>query len=278
NKDINKALMFAICCGLSFLVIFQNITADVPHPDNLQIAHFLVVFLLSWLALQRQSFKLAVFTMVVAGIGCFTKQTETIVFLGPLALFVIYRIQSWPYLILLATIGLLTTAISLFILWWPEHAFFYTYTLPANNVVEYERMLDFGGIYFWGTVPLLTMPSLAYLWKAGGSKRRFLMCWLILGIFVVVPNIRSFLKFFAQWNNLVIVKLWLLLIAWPCLLTLPKILAQFQYQQDQALKKSNFAYHLLALFFMLSVLIPLYPKKILPLLITENIVNKYKID
>ncbi len=264
KENINSLFIYLVCCGISFLVIFQNITADVPHPDNLLIFHALAVFLLTWIAMHKNSFKIAILAMIFAGLGCFTKQTGALVFLGPLFLFIIYRIFRWPRLLILTGLGLFVVGLSLCFMWWPDYAFFYTYTLPSNNVIQYERIFKLGGVVFWGSIPLLGLLAFIYLWHAGGDKRKFLICWLMIGSVVLIPNAISYLKYWSQWNNLVIVKIWVLLITWPCLLALSEIFAEFCNKYHVNIKQKSVIYNILGLFFMLSILLPLYPKKISP--------------
>lgn len=204
--------------GVAFLVLFKNSMADMPHPDNLHALHAVGVFWLCWLALETRRFGLAIVTMMVAGVGVFTKQTEAFCFLGPGLAFAVLKPWGWRRWLLLVGLGGLTTMISLYLLWLPAYAPFYTYDLTAHQGFSARKLyswtadllsMDRGLLLFLGVAAGLC------LWSGGGVARRYLVCWMSVGCFAVLPNLAAYFKTMGTWNNLIIFQIWLVLIVWP---------------------------------------------------------------
>ncbi|MFH1874755.1 MAG: hypothetical protein ABH859_06190 [Pseudomonadota bacterium] len=253
-----------IIFGLALLSIFQNFTADVVHPDCLHILHAVIVLYLCCKAVFRKSFKLALISVIVAGIGVFTKQTEVLAVVGPLLIYTLMNIWGWKRLLLLIVVGSCITIISIFLLWLPEYAYFYTYEIPANNALMLKNLLFLANLKFWGVLPVFVLAACIYLWFSKGEKRSFFICWLLVGLFAAVPNILAYIKYLGNWNNLGIIKLWLLIICWPCLLFFPRIFLQFFWLNKDIDAKKIFLVNSVTIILFLGLLIQIYPKKVIP--------------
>jgi hypothetical protein len=104
-------LFFLATWGLLWLVLSKNFLADVDHPDNLHAFHATLLFWLCLLAVETRRFGIALLTMLVAGVGVFTKQTEAVSFVGPALAFAIFNPWGWRRWFLLVAVGAMTVAI-----------------------------------------------------------------------------------------------------------------------------------------------------------------------
>jgi hypothetical protein len=211
-------LFFLATWGLLWLVLSKNFLADVDHPDNLHACHATLVFFLSCFAVETRRFGIALLTMLVAGIGVFTKQTEALSFLGPLLAFVALNPWGWRRWFLLAAIGAVTVAVSLYLLWLPPDAKFWTLDILRHQRIwfskSYTMMSD---TIFMDRGFLLVLAIIAFpcLWFANNRARRYLVVWMATGIFCVLPNVTAYLKTMGMWNNLIICEIWMAMIVWP---------------------------------------------------------------
>ena len=212
-------VFFFVTWGMVWLVLSKNFMADIDHPDNLQTLHAALVFWLTLAALDTKQFGVALLTMLVAGVGVLTKQTEMFCFLGPLAVFAIYRPWGWGRWLLLGAVGAGTLAVSAGTLWHSADARFWTLELLTQHqrvwpTKSYTMLTDL----LWmdrGLLMFLAIIALPCLWSAGGVARRFLVCWMCTGFFSVLPNLSGYLKTMGIWNNLIIMEVWMILIVWP---------------------------------------------------------------
>lgn len=156
--------------------------------------------------------------MLVAGIGVFTKQTEALSFLGPLLAFAALNPWGWRRWLLLALAGALTVAVSLYILWLPPDARFWTLDLLRHQRMwlskSYTMAADFISM---DRAFLLVLAVIAFpcLWFANNRTRRYLVIWTTTCIFCVLPNVAAYLKTMGMWNNLIIFEIWMAMLVWP---------------------------------------------------------------
>jgi hypothetical protein len=211
-------LFFLSAAGLVWLVHSKNFLSDVDHPDNLHAFHATLIFWLTLLAVESRRFGVALLTMVLAGVGVFTKQTEAVSFLGPALVFGIYNRWGWRRWLLLAVIGAITAAISLHILWLPPDARFWTFDLLRAQRMwptkSYTMLTDFIAMDR-GFLLVLGIIAFPCLWNARGPARRYLVVWTAVGFFCVLPNVAAYLKTMGIWNNLIIFEIWMAMIVWP---------------------------------------------------------------
>ncbi len=219
TSTLGRSRLFGfVTWGVVFLVLSKNFTADIPHPDNLQALHALLVFWLCLTALETKRFGLAVATMIVAGVGVFTKQVEVIAFVGPAAAFALLGEWGWKRWLLLAGIGVAVAAISLYLLWLPRYARFYTFDLLAHQGLDLKKISMAVSDLLRrdrGALLILSIPAGWRLWRAQGAARRYLICWVAVGCFSTPLNMAAYLKTSGIWNNLILFELWLILIVWP---------------------------------------------------------------
>ncbi len=211
-------IFFFATWGLIWLVLSKNWIADLGHPDNLHAFHATLIFWLSLVAVETRRFGVALLTMLVAGVGVFTKQTEALSFAGPALVFAIYNPWGWRRWLLLAAIGAATVAVSVYVLWLPAYARFWTFDLPRQQGVWPGRaytMLTNILVMDRGVLSCLAILAALCLWQAGNSARRFLVCWVCVGIFTALPNAAAYLKTMGGWNDLIIFEIWMVVLVWP---------------------------------------------------------------
>jgi hypothetical protein len=211
-------LFFFATWGLIWLVLSKNFLADIDHPDNLHAFHATFIFWLSFLALETRRFGVAVLTMLVAGVGVFTKQTESLSVAGPALVFAIYNPWGWRRWLLLAAVGAVMLAISVHLLWLPPYAKFWTLDLLRHQKIWPTRSyLMLNDILYMdrGVLLCLTFFALPCIWALRNAARRYFICWLCIGFFTVSPNVLAYLKTMGIWNNLIIFQIWMIMLVWP---------------------------------------------------------------
>jgi hypothetical protein len=211
-------LFFFATWGLIWLVLSKNFLADIDHPDNFHAFHATLVFWLTFVALETRRFGIAVLTMLVAGVGVFTKQTEAIAFIGPTLAFAIYNPWGWRRWLLLAGVGVLTVAVSLYLLWLPTYARFWTLDVLRHQGVWPTKSYTMATNFIYmdrGVLFCLAIIAFPCLCVARNPARRYLVCWVCIGIFTALPNVMAYLKTMGIWNNLIILEIWMIMIVWP---------------------------------------------------------------
>ena len=213
-----KKLFFFATWGLVWLVLSKNFMADIDHPDNLHAFHATLIFWLTFLAVETRRFGLALLTMIIAGLGVFTKQTEALSVAGPALVFLIYNPWGSKRWLLLATIGGIVMASSVYVLWLPPYAKFWTFDLLRHQRIwptrSYLLLNDF--IYMdRGVLLCLAFFAIPCFWGLRNSARRYFVCWAVIGFFAAGPNVLAYLKTMGIWNNLIIFEIWMILLVWP---------------------------------------------------------------
>ncbi len=259
---------FLASWGVSVLLVFKNFAADVPHPDNLHIFHMLAIFALTVLAVDTGRFRLAIASVLLGGLGVFTKQSEALAFLGPIVAYAaLLRWTFRQWMILLAA-GSLVTALSVSSLLLPDISRFYTLGILLEHPLFLLKVLPL--ILYFLSFPqvllcLLALVAAIRAWFHQGPGRSYLICWASVGVFAVLPNLFPYLKFMGDWNNLVIFEVWLFMIIWPYFncFTIAKIRLPVTEQTQRYLgsRVLNQVMILLVIVFLIS----LYPRKQPPL-------------
>jgi hypothetical protein len=214
------ACFFLFCSAVMFLALAKNPTFDLVHPDNLHVMHGLLLFWLCLLAIDTKKFWIAVVTMIIGGLGLYAKQTEAVSFLGPAAVFLLLRPWGWRRSLLLAGIGALVCGASLALLWHQPYAKFYTWTILTNQTVIPRKILvAFHELTFihHGLLQIVAVAGLICFARGNPRERQYVLCWLLVGVFVAAPSISAFLKEEGFFNNLILFRLWMFLIALPFL-------------------------------------------------------------
>jgi hypothetical protein len=204
--------------GIALLVVFRNFTSDTAHPDNLVMCHTAGLFLVTLAALQNRSFGLALLGMIYAALGVFTKQILLLSFVGPALVFWRFGEWGWRRSLVLAGAGALATAASLWLLWAPPFARFYTLEVLSRQGFHWPQLVWMLMDLFYAdraVLLALAVAAVSVLWGSNEPARRLLALWACLGIFSICPNAVSYLKTMGTWNNLIIFQLWFLLILWP---------------------------------------------------------------
>lgn len=225
--SVSTALMLPLSFGIFWLMISQNFMSDLCHPDNLHALHATALLALCVASIETRRFSLAALTMVVAGLGVFTKQTEGLSLLGPVLAFAYFRIGGTRRQLLLAAIGVLSLGISLWLLWLPKDAYYFTVDVLRHQKIYPEKIPLLlkqtfnprGG----GALAVLTLIAARWCWRWDGAPRRYLICWALMGFFCALPNVMAYIKIFGISNNLALLDVWKMLLIWPaCVIYLGK--------------------------------------------------------
>jgi hypothetical protein len=211
-------VFFLATWGIIWLVLSKNFLADIDHPDNLHTFHAILIFWLCLVAIETKRFGVALLTMLLAGIGVFAKQTEAVSFLGPALAFAIFNPWGWRRWFLLVAVGTITVAVSLYVLWLPPDAKFWTFDLLRHQHIwptkSYTMASD--AIHMdRGFLLVLAIIAFPCLWSARNPARRYLVVWTAVGAFCALPNILAYLKTMGMWNNLSISEIWMTMLVWP---------------------------------------------------------------
>ena len=218
-----KRIEFLVGLGVILLVSSRSITWDVCHPDNLHAFHALSVFCLCFAALETKHFSLAVASLIWAGVGVFTKQTEALSILGPALVFARFNPWGWRRWFLAVISGAIVLAISLYLLWMPHYGRFYTFeVLSRHQLYAGKLLLIYIDLMIVDRGLLLYLAIIAgfHLWTASEKGRRYVTCWICLGIFCVLPNAVAFAKENGISNNLILFEIWAVMLVWPFFLDL----------------------------------------------------------
>jgi len=205
---------YVVCC----LLLFKNVTSDVPHPDNLHILHALVVLLMGYTSIIRRNFYLALFTMALAGLGVLIKQNAMLSFVGAgIGLLIGAR---WGILksSALVLVGIGVFAASLSGLMFTQFGKFHLFDLVVSQstssaVLQTTHMLKSPHHLVLLCLAVLVFPRLARIREE--KVRAFLLMWGGVGIAEALPGLAAYLKINAAWNNLGIIMVWLFIIVWP---------------------------------------------------------------
>jgi hypothetical protein len=201
-----------IFAGVFTLVVFKNLTADVPHPDNLHMLHFAATFLLGVEALRTRSVRWALAAALVAGLGPLAKQVAAGGMVGLLGAFLLSGRLPGRTLALCAGVGAAAWIACLALLLVPEYSSFYTVELLALHPVAPKLFELFTHVYFVPHRLLLWVGGVCavwWIWRPDPALRSYLLLWLGLGLTEVLPGLAGHFKAMGTWNNLVIIDLWL---------------------------------------------------------------------
>jgi hypothetical protein len=213
-----KRLFAFTTWGVLWLVLSENFESDMPHPDMLHMLHAAMVFCLCFAALETRRFPLAAITMIVGGLGVFSKQTEALSWVGAGLAFAIFNVWGWRRSLLLFAIGGAVLCVSLYILWLPQYGRFFTFALPSQEKLDLSKLKELAKfmLSLWRmTLLVLAVIAGLCLWNWRGVGRRYLACWGLVGCFTVAPNLIAFLKPLGLSNNLVAFHFWMTLMVWP---------------------------------------------------------------
>jgi len=208
----------ALLCG-AILVVFRNFTADVLHPDNIQMLHATLTLLLSLEAAASRRFALALAAVGFAAVGVWTKQVEVLAVVGAaIAVLANARWSSARALAIVAT-GAVVTAVAVAVLLASPYARFHLLDLLLEQAwhrpMGLPKLVAAVEPFFFGHRLLLlalAVDAIRRLWRAGGEPgRRFVVAWAAVGVTTAVPCLSAYLKPMGTWNNLGLLDLWMFL-------------------------------------------------------------------
>ena len=207
---------------LTSLVLFENFTADVCHPDNLMIAHACVTFALAWVASRGAGWKLPLAVVVFGSLGVLTKQTAGGIGVATLVGLLVVRrdLRAWRTVTALVASTLLVTGAAAASLLAPANSRFWTFDLLHRQTVFWASIHFFapGVLPFPHRVLLFMLAPVAVsslLLRHERAPRDFATLWLCSGA-GILPSFAAFMKVFGSWNNLVVFDVWsaLLVVPW----------------------------------------------------------------
>jgi hypothetical protein len=197
------------------LILFQNFTFDVCHPDNLYAAHVGATFLLCVLATSRASYRLALAAVAISALGVFAKQTAALSCVGVIAMLLVRHGRAWGLekSLALAATGAAFFTGALALLLRDAQARFYLFDLVNDRQLQLFRAKDVWHdvAYFPHRALLVVCAALALTRRDAPAERA---AWLALGT-ATLPAFVSLLKANATWNNLGVVDYWLALLVVP---------------------------------------------------------------
>lgn len=211
--------------AFAFLVIYRNLTSDVPHPDNLHIGHAAITLCLSFEALRRRSPGFAAAAVMFGGLGVLAKQVAVLGGMGAWAALAVtlpsdrrVRTASWLFALAAAT-----TAGSVAALWSIGWGRFYTFEVVSSHGLllrEKGYFLLSDALFDYRVLPL-ALASGAVAWCLrwpGGLAPRLAAVYLALLVAELGPSVTAYLKPMGAWNNLVGMEAWAVVPVMPLLL------------------------------------------------------------
>ena len=135
--------------ALAMLLVFRNLTADVPHPDNLHMLHLALTLYLAYRAQrhfddaeQARGMRWAVAAMVLAALGILAKQTAAGTAIGLWGAWLWTGSLSRGRLVKLAAIAIAIAGLSAAWLLVPTWSRFHCFELLAAHPVEVRARLQ----------------------------------------------------------------------------------------------------------------------------------------
>jgi hypothetical protein len=216
--QVTRGRFWWVSLGCLWLVLSKNFLAEFTHPDNLHTCHALALFFLTLVTVETKSFRLALLTAFIGGLGVLTKQTNFLAWCGPLAAFTLFTGWERKRLFAITAMGGLTFLSALYLLWQPRYGRFFTFEVVSHQGASvgkiYHLIIEL--LYMdRGLLLMLGLFAAFYLVNASDEARRYFLIWCCVGFFSVLPNLTAFLKVMGMWNNLIIFQVWLVLIVWP---------------------------------------------------------------
>ncbi len=205
-----------------FLVIYHNFTSDVPHPDNLHIAHAGTTLLLVLEAIRRSSGRWALAAVLVAGLGALVKQVAAFSVLGACLSLLLCNYRGLAASARLLLAGAVSAGGSLAVLWVHPWGKFYTFDVLSTHGIDFGKLSDLVARFSFHEhrlFPLLLCLA-ALSWIAGRcttpAAKLLVAIFLMFG-FEGCPALLAYLKPMGWWNNLAIIEVWMMLPVLPWL-------------------------------------------------------------
>jgi hypothetical protein len=208
---------FAAFAALAFmLLVFRNHTSDTCHPDNLYALHASLTLALTYAAVTRPSYRLALAAMAFAGLGVLVKQTAVTSVGGAGLILVILERRTWGFKRtgVLALVGAVSMAASLYAVFHDPNARFFALEMVSHHHVDPYRLQDlmtrdlFTAPHRVILVPATAVSAFYLLTHAQSAARRVLLYWAIIGAFEVFISVASYFKILGTSNSLGILDLW----------------------------------------------------------------------
>jgi hypothetical protein len=224
SQHASEDLRLRLLSFLAFsLLLFENFTFDVCHPDNIHVAHVGVTFLLSSVAATSGRYGMALGAVAFSALGVLAKQSGGLAWVGTTTALVALHGRAWG---LARSAGLVATglgaaATAFAILLAPQNARFYVIDLVRERPLELfrapELLRDIAHAPHRALLALSAGPALMALASRDDVRaRRHLVCWLALGA-ATLPALVGYFKQNGVWNNLGVLDYWLALLVIPSL-------------------------------------------------------------
>jgi hypothetical protein len=217
---------FALFTMASFFLISRNFTSDIPHPDNLHILYLSILLFLTLKSVQKRSLILGGLAAFLGGFGFLAKQTGLLACGAPIvALGWIFR--GRPLFVLgFFVIGAATTTLLLSWYLFDENVWLWAFEVPMNQPIVFLKIVyiigafaawpDVGVVLIW-LIALLILYVRARRHRQSSIPFPIFLSWLMVGVFLALPNLASIMKIRGSWNNLAIIEVWMAVLALPVL-------------------------------------------------------------
>jgi hypothetical protein len=238
KTTISEIIFFALA---SFLLISLNFTSDIPHPDNLHILHYSVLLFLILKSVKKRSLILGGLATLFGGLGFLAKQTGVLAY-GAAVVSLGWIFRTRPLLVLgFLVIGTGATAILLSWFFSGENAWLWAYDVPTKQPIILLKILyvvwsfaawpDAAVVLIW-VIALLILVLRRQRYHRSSIPFPIFLSWLMVGVFVALPNLASIMKIRGSWNNLAIIEVWMAVLALPVLAS--EIRERWPSRPDQA--------------------------------------------
>lgn len=220
---------FPLVFSLAALIHFRTFTAGTIHPDNLFMCHAMLTSLLCWRALASRSRAFALAALLAAAPGIWAKQTALMGFWGVTAALIASKNWTLRQLGPVIAIGAAAWLFCVGALWLPSLNRFYTLELLLNHPVAPEKfaplIAQLYGANAFRMLLVFLFPLGLMRMKASesGLGSPFVLTWISLGFFEVLPAFAAYFKELGAQNNLGILDLWMFVGAAPLLNISPAV-------------------------------------------------------
>lgn len=224
---VDRAVLAVLVTAVSTLLLLKNFTFDVCHPDNLHALHLAGGIALAHRAMQKTSFRLAVATAALLGLGVVLKQTCALGGAGVALYLALWGRRHWGWkkaALVLVAVTVTTGLGGAWLLIHHEHGRFWLLDTLMRHT-KYTTKLDY--LFGFEATKLHRAPlwlgaafvALRGLFHDDDRLRNATGLWLFAGIFGAAPALSAYMKEFGLYNNLVVVDLWAAMLVVPTLIT-----------------------------------------------------------
>jgi len=203
---------------ISFMILAQSYTFDIPHPDNLHILHSVATFALCLHAVTTKRFSIALLAAGFAGIGILTKQSGLLLLPAAGLTLIGSRVWNWRQYVVMALTGLAAFALALVPLTSTPEARFYAFEVMSGHAIFPFRYIEqYQNVFlsYPHRVILLIVSAVVLIRQTRIGFDRYHWVWLAFAICLLPPQMVAYTKDGAGANSWTLIDAFLFLIIWP---------------------------------------------------------------